>query len=80
MPAPPGADRAMLKTLGVAAFALLAVYGFAWMLYTMAVSSTSFFLTLDGSPGSLALAAVAAVLVAGTYYFVFYPEGQKAYP
>jgi len=70
----------MLKTLGVAAFALLAVYGFFWMLYTIAASSAGYFLSLDATPSSLAIVAGSAGLVAGTLYFVLYPGGQKAYP
>lgn len=68
----------MLKTVAVAAFALSAVYGFTWMLWTMTSSSVGYFATLDASPASLMIAAGSVAMVAGLLYLIFYPEGQKA--
>eukprot|EP00967_Tisochrysis_lutea_P114925 scaffold183649_cov44-Tisochrysis_lutea.AAC.1 len=69
----------LVKTTAVAAFALFACSGFSWMLYTLATHILAFFLSLDASLSSLALISAAVGLFLIALYFVFYPQGQKAY-
>mmetsp|Transcript_43231 Transcript_43231/g.140208 ORF Transcript_43231/g.140208 Transcript_43231/m.140208 type:complete len:137 (+) Transcript_43231:134-544(+) len=68
---------AVLKTVGVGVFAILAFYLTWWMCVTLATSSLLYLTSLDATPLSAAIWGGAVLLLAAVLYYIFYPEGQK---
>ena len=69
---------AVLKTVGVGVFAMLAFYLTWWMCVTLATSSLLYLTSLDATPLSAAIWGGAVLLLAAVLYYIFYPEGQTA--